>query len=116
MLKKSLVIGLLAVMAMAPAAFADDQIQGNTTVTTIEAGSVGNGNRSIIDNVTNVGQYQSKYEYRRGRRHRSQCSGGNQVQGNTTDTVISAGNVGNYNRTRVSNQTNVNQSQFTACY
>jgi hypothetical protein len=110
MLKKSLVLGVLAALAMAPAAFAGDQVQGNTTVTEINAGSVGNRNRTNIDNRTNVGQYQSKYQSRKCRHS------GNQVQGNVTDTVIAAGNVGNRNRTRINNVTNVSQAQSAGCY
>lgn len=117
MLKKSLVLGVLAAMTMAPAAFANDSVQGNTTVTDINVGVVGNGNRTSVDNITNVGQYQTKYESGSGRHHRRSCRpSGNLVQGNTTDTVISTGVVGNYNRTRVANVTNVNQGQTAACY
>ncbi|BDA74319.1 hypothetical protein RIVM261_044330 [Rivularia sp. IAM M-261] len=116
MLKKSLVLGVLAAMTLAPAAFANDQVQGNSTYTNINAGSVGHGNSSYIDNTTNVGQYQDKYESRRGRHHRNKCSGGSQTQGNVTDTAINAGVVGNYNRTRVSNETNISQVQSAACY
>lgn len=116
MLKKSLVLGVLAAMTMAPAAFANDQVQGNTTVTDINVGVVGNANRTSVDNTTNVGQYQSKYESRRGKYYRSKCSGGNQVQGNVTDTAINAGVVGNRNNTRVRNVTNVSQAQSAACY
>lgn len=118
MLKKSLVLGVLAAMTMAPAAFANDQVQGNTTVTDINVGVVGNGNRTNVDNTTNVGQYQTKYESRRGSRYnrRSCRPSGNQVQGNVTDTAISTGVVGNYNRSRVSNVTNVNQVQSAGCY
>jgi hypothetical protein len=118
MLKKSLVLGVLAAMAMAPAAFAGDQVQGNSTVTTINAGSVGNGNRTNIDNRTNVEQSQSKYQsHSRGRHHSRKCRlSGNQVQGNVTDTAIAVGNVGNRNRTRINNVTNVSQAQSAACY
>ncbi|OKH33541.1 hypothetical protein NIES2101_39800 [Calothrix sp. HK-06] len=116
MLKKSLVLGVLAAMTMAPAAFANDQVQGNTTVTDINVGVVGNGNRTDVDNTTNVGQYQTKYESRGSRYHRSCRPSGNQVQGNVTDTAISTGVVGNYNGTRVSNVTNVNQVQSAGCY
>ncbi|OKH33544.1 hypothetical protein NIES2101_39815 [Calothrix sp. HK-06] len=116
MLKKSLVLGVLAAMTMAPAAFAGDQVQGNSTYTNINAGSVGHGNSTYVDNTTNVGQYQNKYESGRGRHHRNKCSGGSQTQGNVTDTAINAGVVGNYNRTRVLNETNVNQGQSAACY
>ncbi|MBW4598403.1 MAG: hypothetical protein KME29_02005 [Calothrix sp. FI2-JRJ7] len=116
MLKKSLVLGVLAAMTMAPAAFAGSQTQGNSTVTTIEAGVVGNGNRTNIKNGTNVNQSQSKYESRRVKRHTRKCAGGSQTQGNVTDTAINAGVVGNRNNTRVRNVTNVNQGQSAACY
>ncbi|RUT08821.1 hypothetical protein DSM106972_008760 [Dulcicalothrix desertica PCC 7102] len=115
MLKKSLVLGVLAAMTLAPAAFAG-QTQGNSTVTTIEAGVVGNGNRTNIKNGTNVHQSQSKYETRRVRRHRSKCPGGSQTQGNVTDTAINTGVVGNRNNTRINNVTNVSQAQSAACY
>ncbi|BDA74323.1 hypothetical protein RIVM261_044340 [Rivularia sp. IAM M-261] len=115
MLKKSLVLGVLAAMTLAPAAFAG-QTQGNSTVTTIEAGVVGNGNRTNINNRTNVGQSQTKYESRRVRRHSYKCPGGSQVQGNVTDTAINTGVVGNRNNTRINNVTNVRQAQSAACY
>jgi hypothetical protein len=116
MLKKSLVIGLLAAMTMAPAAFAQNQVQGNTTVTEINAGSSGNRNRTNINNRTDINQSQSQYKSSYGRRHTNKCRPGSQTQGNVTDTVISAGNVGNGNRTRISNDTVVNQYQSAACY
>ncbi|BAZ08307.1 hypothetical protein NIES4071_01120 [Calothrix sp. NIES-4071] len=114
MLKKSLVLGLLAAFTMAPAAFAGSQTQGNSTVTTIDAGSVGNGNRTTINNGTYVNQSQSSYESGRGRRYRK-CNTGSQVQGNVTDTAISVGHVGNRNRARINNITNVNQGQSAVC-
>jgi hypothetical protein len=117
MLKKSLVLGVLAAMAMAPAAFAGNQVQGNTTVNDISVGNSGNGNRTNINNRTGVNQYQGSYESGRGRRHRhSTCRTGSQTQGNVTDNVISVGNVGNRNRNRINNVTNVNQSQSASCY
>ncbi|OKH33542.1 hypothetical protein NIES2101_39805 [Calothrix sp. HK-06] len=115
MLKKSLVLGLLAAMTLAPAAFAG-QTQGNSTVTTIEAGVVGNRNTTNIKNGTNVNQSQSKYESRRVKRHTRKCAGGSQTQGNVTDTAINAGVVGNRNNTRINNVTNVRQAQSAACY
>ncbi|BAZ08305.1 hypothetical protein NIES4071_01100 [Calothrix sp. NIES-4071] len=115
MLKKSLVLGLLAAFTMAPAAFAGSQTQGNSTVTTIDAGSVGYGNRTNINNRTNVDQSQSSYESGRGRRHSRKCNTGSQVQGNVTDTAISVGNVGNRNNARINNTTNVNQGQSAVC-
>ena len=117
MLKKSLVLGVLAAMTMAPAAFAGDQVQGNTTVNEINAGNVGHGNRTNINNRTDVNQSQSKYKSGHGRRHVRKCRpSGNQTQGNVTDNIISAGNVGNGNRTRISNRTDVNQVQSAACH
>ncbi|OKH33543.1 hypothetical protein NIES2101_39810 [Calothrix sp. HK-06] len=116
MLKKSLILGVLAAMTMAPAAFAGSQTQGNSTVTTIDAGVVGNRNNSTINNRTNVNQSQSKYEARRVRRHSNKCPGGSQTQGNVTDTAINTGVVGNRNNTRINNVTNVRQAQSAACY
>ncbi|MBF2067578.1 MAG: hypothetical protein IGS39_24645 [Calothrix sp. C42_A2020_038] len=116
MLKKSLILGALAALTMAPAAFAGQQVQGNTTVTNISAGSVGNGNRTNINNTTNVGQHQGSYKAHPYRRHARKCATGSQVQGNVTDTSIAVGNVGNRNRTNVNNVTNVNQTQSAVCY
>ncbi len=116
MLKKSLVLGVLAAMTMAPAAFAGNQVQGNSTVNTIDVGVVGNRNNTNINNRTNVNQSQSKYEARRFRRHSYKCAGGSQTQGNVTDTAINAGVVGNRNNTSVRNTTNVNQRQSATCY
>jgi opacity protein-like surface antigen len=105
MLKKSLALGVLAAFAMAPAAFANDQVQGNVTNTNINAGNVGNGNVTGISNSTDVFQNQSKYG------SPFYGSGGNQVQGNGTYTGIGAGNVGHGNVTGINNETKVNQNQ-----
>ncbi len=115
MLKRSLVLGVLAAMTLAPAAFAG-QTQGNSTVTTIEAGSVGNGNRTNINYRTNVNQSHSNYEASRVILHTRMCAAGSQTQGNVTDTAINTGVVGNRNNTRINNVTNVRQAQSAACY
>jgi hypothetical protein len=112
MLKKSLALGLLAAFAMAPSAFANDQIQGNSTTTVINAGNVGTGNVIGITNSTKVRQSQSKYGS-------PWCgTSGPQVQGNVTNTAISAGNVGIDNVTGIVNSTNVSQRQVatSGCY
>jgi hypothetical protein len=109
MLKKSFALGVLAVFAMAPAAFAD-QIQGNVTNTNIGASNVGIGNTTGISNSTDVFQNQSKYG------SRFYGTSGNQVQGNGTNTGISAGNNGYNNVTGITNSTNVNQSQGSGVY
>ncbi|MEA5572522.1 hypothetical protein [Calothrix sp. UHCC 0171] len=112
MLNKSLALGVLAAFAMAPAAFAGDQVQGNVTNTQINAGNVGSGNVTGITNSTGTNQSQAKFGGRWCR------TSGNQVQGNATNTGISAGNVGVGNVTGISNSTGTNQSQVagSGCY
>ncbi|MBF2066732.1 MAG: hypothetical protein IGS39_20290 [Calothrix sp. C42_A2020_038] len=107
MLKKSFAFGVLAVMAMAPAAFAD-QVQGNTSSTQITTGNVGTGNVSGINNSTYTGQFQGKTSS-------PFCVTGNQVQGNVANTGISAGNVGLGNVSGISNSTGTTQSQNANC-
>ncbi|MEA5572521.1 hypothetical protein [Calothrix sp. UHCC 0171] len=111
MLKKSLALGVLAALAMAPAAFAD-QVQGNVTNTSIGASNFGSGNVTGITNSTGTNQSQAKFGGRWCR------TSGNQVQGNATNTGISAGNVGVGNVTGISNSTGTNQSQVagSGCY
>jgi hypothetical protein len=105
MLKKSFALGLLAAFAMAPAAFAGQQVQGNVTNTVIRAGNVGEGNVTGITNTTNVRQTQ-------GKKGNYWCGGsGDQIQGNATNTAIAAANVGLGNVTGITNATNVRQRQ-----
>ncbi|MBF2066731.1 MAG: hypothetical protein IGS39_20285 [Calothrix sp. C42_A2020_038] len=108
MVKKSVVLGVLAVMAMAPAAFAN-QVQGNTSNTQITTGNVGTGNVSGVNNSTSVGQYQNKYK-------NPFCATGNQVQGNVANTGIAAANVGLGNVSGIGNSTFTTQAQNAACY
>ncbi|NJL64748.1 MAG: hypothetical protein HC903_26730 [Methylacidiphilales bacterium] len=106
MLNKSLALAVFAAFAIAPAAFAGDQVQGNQTNTSIGASNVGVGNVTGITNNTDVFQNQSKYGspfYGSGT--------GNQVQGNGTNTGIGAGNNGYGNVTGITNGTSVNQNQ-----
>ncbi len=110
MLKKSLILGLLAAITIAPAAFAGNQTQGNAGNTNIEASNVGKGNRIRIINKTYVIQSQG----RRARKLLCQ-SPSNQTQGNVTNTAIAATNVGNRNRIRINNVTNVVQGQSIDC-
>jgi hypothetical protein len=114
MFNKSLALGLLAAFAMAPAAFAGDQVQGNETNTVINSGNVGEGNVTGITNSTSVRQTQGK------KGQNSYWCGdfsGPQVQGNATNTAISAGNVGIGNVTGITNATKVRQRQVakTGC-
>ncbi|NJL64751.1 MAG: hypothetical protein HC903_26750 [Methylacidiphilales bacterium] len=115
MLKKSFALGLLAAFAMAPAAFAGDQVQGNVTNTHITSGSFGNGNVTGITNSTQVNQSQIKYKS-----GRYWCGGasGNQIQGNVANTAIATANVGLGNVTGIVNSTNTSQSQVagSSCY
>ncbi|BAZ42647.1 hypothetical protein NIES4101_86160 [Calothrix sp. NIES-4101] len=111
MLKKSFALGVLATFAMAPAAFAGDQVQGNVTNTSIGVSNVGVGNVTGINNSTNTNQYQGKYG--------SPFYGsgvGSQIQGNGTNTGIGAGNTGYGNVTGIDNTTNTNQSQTSGNY
>ncbi|MEA5572181.1 hypothetical protein [Calothrix sp. UHCC 0171] len=110
MFKKSLILGLLAAMAIAPTAFAGEQIQGNTENTNINATNVGKGNRIRIINRTYVIQSQG----RRARKLLCQAPS-NQTQGNATNTAINATNIGNRNRIKINNVTNVVQDQSTNC-
>jgi hypothetical protein len=105
MLKKSLILGLLTAIAIAPAAFAGEQTQGDSGVTNIDATNVGKGNRIRIINKTYVIKSQ-----RRARKLLCQ-SPSNQTQGNATNTAIAATNVGNRNRIKINNVTNVVQGQ-----
>ncbi|NJR15535.1 MAG: hypothetical protein HC785_07370 [Calothrix sp. CSU_2_0] len=111
MLNKSLALGVLAAFAMAPAAFAGDQVQGNVTNTSIGASNVGVGNVTGINNSNSTGQFQGKHSGRFCRR-----AGGNQVQGNATNTNISAGNVGYGNVTGISNSNGTSQVQNASCF
>jgi len=115
MLNKSFALGLLAVFALAPAAFAGDQVQGNVTNTQITSGNYGNGNVTGITNSTKVNQSQIKYK-----------SGGywcggdsvNQIQGNVTNTAIATANIGLGNVAGIVNSTGVSQRQVagSSCY
>jgi hypothetical protein len=109
MLKKSLILGVLAAFAMAPVAFAGQQVQGDTGSTNINASNVGKGNRIRIINRTYVIRSQ-----RRAKKLLCQ-SPTNQAQGNATDTNIAAANVGNRNRIKITNVTNVVQGQSAEC-
>jgi hypothetical protein len=108
MLKKSLILGLLAAIAIAPAAFAGEQTQGDSGTTNIDATNVGRGNKIRIINKTYVIKSQ-----RRARKLLCQSpqSSSNQTQGNATNTAIAATNVGNRNRIKINNVTNVVQGQ-----
>ncbi|BAZ42643.1 hypothetical protein NIES4101_86120 [Calothrix sp. NIES-4101] len=106
MFNKSLALGVLAAFAMAPAAFAGDQVQGNVTNTSIGASNFGSGNVTGITNNTGTSQNQAKFGGRWCR------NSGNQIQGNATNTAISAGNVGYGNVTGISNSTGTSQNQF----
>jgi hypothetical protein len=107
MLKKSFALGLLAAFALAPAAFAGSQTQGNVTNTVIRAGNVGEGNVTGITNSTSVRQTQGKKG-----QNSYWCSGSAaQVQGNATNTAIAASNVGIANVTGITNATKVRQRQ-----
>ncbi len=112
MLNKSLALGVLAAFAMAPAAFAGDQVQGNSSSTFINSGNTGTGNVTGITNRNDVNQNQSKFGS-------SWCgASGNQIQGNVANTGISAGNVGYGNVTGISNGTSTSQGQYagSGCY
>jgi hypothetical protein len=110
MLKKSLVLGVLAAFAMAPVAFAGEQVIGDTGNTNISASNIGKNNRIRIINKTYVIRSQ-----RRAKKLLCQ-SPSNQTQGNQNDTKIAASNVGNGNRIRINNITNVVQNQSAECY
>ncbi|NJL63284.1 MAG: hypothetical protein HC903_17480 [Methylacidiphilales bacterium] len=110
MLKKSLILGLLAAIAIAPAAFAGNQTQENADNTNISATNVGRGNKIRIINRTYVIQSQG----RRARKLLCQ-SPSNQAQGNVTNTAIAATNIGNRNRIRINNVNSVVQGQSVDC-
>jgi hypothetical protein len=114
MLKKSFALGLLAAFALAPAAFAGEQVQGNETNTVIRAGNVGEGNVTGITNSTSVRQTQGKKGQNS---YWCGSSSAPQVQGNATNTAISAGNVGIGNVAGIVNETKVRQRQVakTGC-
>ncbi|BAZ05726.1 hypothetical protein [Calothrix sp. NIES-3974] len=107
MFKKSFAIGILAAMAIAPAALAD-QVQGNQSSTQITTGNNGVGNVNGVVSNTNSGQYQDKY-------NNPFCASGNQVQGNVAGTGIAAGNIGFGNVSGVNANTSNGQTQVASC-
>lgn len=107
MLKKSFAVGVLAILAMAPAAKAG-QIQDNSSNIRITSGSVGTRNVSDIDSSTYTDQYQGKNSNRF-------CTTRNQIQGNRGNIGISNGNVGFSNVSSVSNSTFTRQNQNANC-
>jgi hypothetical protein len=110
MLKKSLIIGILAAFAMAPVAFAgEQQVQGDNSNTNINASNVGRGNKIRIINKTYVIRSQ-----RRAKKLLCQTPS-NQAQGNTGNTNIAAANVGNRNRINITNINKVVQGQSAEC-
>lgn len=108
MLKKSFALGALTALAMAPAAFAQDQIQGSNTSTQITNGNVGTGNVSGIDSSTYTDQHQSKNS-------NPFCKTGNQVQGSLANTGIITQVVGLRNVSSISNLGGTNQRQNANC-
>jgi hypothetical protein len=109
MLKKSLFLGVLAAFAIAPVAFAGDQVIGESGNTNINASNVGKNNRIRIINKTYVIRSQ-----RRAKKLLCQ-SPSNQTQANENDTKIAASNVGNHNRIKINHVTNVVQNQSAEC-
>ncbi|BAZ08309.1 hypothetical protein NIES4071_01140 [Calothrix sp. NIES-4071] len=109
MLKKSLVIGILAAFAMAPVAFAGEQVQGDTGNTNINANNVGRNNKIRVINKTYVIRSQ-----RRAKKLLCQAPS-NQTQANVGDTNINAINQGNRNRIKITNINNVVQGQSVDC-
>jgi opacity protein-like surface antigen len=109
MLKKSFALGVLAAFAMAPAAFAGDAVQGNSTNTQINATNIGVNNTIGINNSNFTGQHQ--------RKHGARFCGasGNKVQGNSTNTGINAFNNGYNNVTGIANSNVTHQGQVSGC-
>ncbi len=110
MLKKSLVLGLLASIFIMPTAFAGSQTQGDSGNTNIEASNVGKGNRIRIINRT----YVIKSQGRRARKLLCQ-SPSDQTQGSVSNVAIAASNVGNRNRIKINNVNTVVQGQSVDC-
>lgn len=108
MLKKSFANGVLVALAMAPAAFAQDQIQGINTSTQITNGNVGTRNVSDINSSTYTDQHQSKNS-------NPFCRTGNQVQGSAANTNISTALVGLRNVSTISNSAGTSQRQNANC-
>lgn len=109
MFKKSLILGILAAFAMAPVAFAREQVQGDTGNTNINASNVGRNNKIRIINRTIVIRSQ-----RRAKKLLCQTPT-NQTQGGANDTNISAANNGNRNRIKIINTNVVQGQQAAAC-
>jgi hypothetical protein len=109
MLKKSLILGILAAFAMAPIAFAGEQVTSDTGNTNISASNVGKNNRIRIINKTYIIRSQ-----RRAKKLLCQ-SPSNQTQRNENNTKIAASNVGNRNRIKITNVVNVVQEQSAGC-
>lgn len=109
MLKKSLVLGALAAIAMAPAAFAN-QVQSNGSSTKIITGNTGVGNVNGVVSNTHSNQRQSKFKS-------PFCyASGNQIQSNGSATGIVSGNSGYNNVSGVNANTSNGQAQRSACY
>jgi hypothetical protein len=110
MFKKSLVLGLLAAMAITPAAFAGDQVQGDSNNANINATNIGKKNSIRVINKTYVIKSQ-----RRAKKLLCQAPTGNQTQGSANDGKINATNIGNRNRIKITNINTVQQGQSVDC-
>ncbi|BAZ17298.1 hypothetical protein NIES4071_91760 [Calothrix sp. NIES-4071] len=108
MLKKSFALGMVAALAMAPAALAQGQVQRSNSRTQITNGNFGTGSVSGIDSSTYTDQHQRKNS-------NLFCATGNQTQASTANTDISNGNVGFRNVSGISNSTLTSQRQNANC-
>jgi hypothetical protein len=109
MLKKALILGVLATFAMAPVAFAGEQVQGDTVNTNINASNNGRNNKIRIINKTVVIRSQ-----RRAKKLLCQAPT-NQTQASAGNTNINAVNQGNRNRIKITNISNIIQGQAVDC-
>lgn len=115
MFKKSLALAMLAAIAIgAPAALADNQVQGASNEAPITAVNNGKRNRIKIVNRTYVIQSQ-----RRARRLLCKEAGNqapsNQTQGASNNAPITAINNGDRNRIKIDNNTYIGQGQTIDC-